>query len=100
MTADHFEYLAQHVNARHDAVNEIGAVRWTHKNGRVFEAKLLYDVGPDAWRGGGGKRVYAGVGKPFLQRCQSSILGTEVVSPMTDAVGLVNHKRPHAAAGQ
>ena len=44
----------------------------------------------DSLRRGGGVGVQAGLGEMFLQFGQAAILGAKVVTPMADAMGLVD----------
>ena len=67
---------------------------------RGRRAELLGDVGADPGVGGGGRGEHRdAVGQVGQQGADPAVVGPEVVAPVGDAVGLVDHEQP-AGRGQ
>jgi hypothetical protein len=96
MPPHHLQHLCRLVRAGQDPVHQVRPVERPHQHGRILESELLAHVGPHAWGGGRGERVHADPGQGALELRELAVLGTEVVAPLADAVGLVDHDRPHA----
>ena len=89
-------HRAQHPEAQRVACQP--AANREHRPAADLE--LLDDVGDDAGVGGGGRRQHGCVGRqPREQVADAPVVGPEVVAPVADAVGLVDHEQP-APAGQ
>ena len=92
MVADHFQYLAVAVETRDDTVDEVGPIELADEHARVLQSKLGDNVLSDPVCGGCSVRVERGPWEMLLQGGQSSVLGPEIVTPMADAVRLVDGK--------
>lgn len=56
------------------------------------DLQLVQDVHPDARSGGGGERHQVGGGVPLPQHEQPLVVRSEVVTPLGDAVSLVDNE--------
>ena len=90
MAIDHFPDLLPQIGAAGDAIDEIRPVERADEDFRLRQLQLAGDVVPDAL--GRGRRVgmHADLRKRLLERLEHAILGPEIVSPVADAVGLVD----------
>ncbi len=73
----------------HD-VGEVLALKAHAKNAWLAEMQLPLDVVDHQWRGGGCERKDGNIGKVFTNVGDGEIAGTEVITPLADAVGLVD----------
>ena len=60
---------------------------------RIAKLELLDDVVAYALGGAGGKGGDGNLGKIFAQQAQLAVLGTEFVSPLGDAVRLIDREQ-------
>ena len=60
--------------------------------------QLVNDVGPHSWGGGGRECHHGHAGELLPQLAQPLVVGAEVVAPLADAVGLVDHEPGESVA--
>ena len=90
MAVDHLANLLQHVESRQHAVGQVRPVEVADEFLRRSQAELLDDVAADALGGGRGVAVNGGAREELAQTGELPVLGSEVVSPVADAVSLVD----------
>ena len=83
------------VAAAQHAVDQVGPIEGSNEDRRIHEPQLGDDVTPDAFGRRGRERMERDV-QLVTQPSELPVLGTEVVSPLTDAVGLVDRDEAHA----
>ena len=90
--------LALQARARKHAVDEIGPIERSHQLDRIVERELRRDI-PTYARGGGRRvRVQADSGEHTAKPGELTILGSEIVAPLADAVCLVHGDETDAGA--
>ncbi|GIX63160.1 uncharacterized protein BcabD6B2_25950 [Babesia caballi] len=77
---------------RHHFVAEVGPVEAGLEDGGRPQAELVADVGDDLLRGRGRERADGHVRELVFQQPHLLVVGPEVVSPLADAVGLIQHE--------
>ncbi len=73
-----------------NAVGEIGAIEARNKNLRSAKGETRDHVGPHAFRSRGGQCHHGHVRQRRTQLGDLAVLGTEIVTPFTDAMRLVD----------
>ena len=73
-----------------DSVGEIGSVEGPDVDGGFAQVELLDDVVADALGCGGGEGVDGGLREAGAEFGDASVLGSEVVPPVADAMGFVD----------
>src|SRR6185437_2431642 len=96
MPLEHAVRLLVLVVARDDMVRQVRSIEVPDEDFGRLKPELGDDIGPHLLGRSGGEGVNRGLWKVFLQLAQLAIFGTEVMSPMADAVGLVDGEPPHA----
>ena len=96
MPLQHFDGLLPLVDARQDAVDEIGAIEIADEEQRIAQRELLGDVAPHLPRRGRGVRVNRGVSELVPQQRELAIFRPEIVAPVADAMRLVDRERLRA----
>src|SRR2546423_12504229 len=98
MAPKDFEHLAAHSGTRHDPVDEVRTIETADEHSRIVETKLLDDVLPHAI----GRRrrvgVEARIREAAAERGELTIFRTEVVTPLADAMRLVDREALDAEA--
>ena len=79
---------------------EVGAVEVADVDDRIDKRERFADLGADPLGGRGGKRRHAGIGKELAQRGDLRISGAEIVAPLRDTMGLVDHDGPDVRLGE
>ena len=79
--------------ARADMVADVGAVEAGDDQPVVADPQLGEDVGAGAGVGGGGQRQPGDVGETVEQGAEQAIVGAEVMSPLADAMRLVDREQ-------
>ena len=97
---DHVQQLLAHLVLFDDAVADVGAVEAGNEVARVVQRQALGDLAARVGGGGGGERDARHVGPALVQHRQAQVFGTEVVTPLGHAVGLVDGEQRDAAAFQ
>ena len=82
--------LCHEVRALHDSVGQIGAIECADKYASVFQAKLVDDVLADAGCCGCSESMEGNAREDVAEFGEAAVFGTEVVAPLTDAVGFVD----------
>jgi hypothetical protein len=100
MTADHLFDLRDFIAARHDAVTEVRAVEVSDEDERLAQPQLGADVLAHLRGRRRGVAVNGGAGEPVAQLAQLPVLGTEVVTPVADAVRFIDRERAHVHAAE
>ena len=90
---DEVQNLLRRLLLGNDAIGKVWAVEAGHKDLRLAEAQMLDDVLPHAFGGGRRERHERNVGEPLAQLRDLAILGTEIMPPLGNAVGLVDRDR-------
>ena len=75
--------------------SQVGTVETANEAPRLREAEHAEDVGLHLGGGGGGERHRARAAQRFPRLPQSQVVGSEVVPPLAEAVGLVDGEEPH-----
>ena len=88
--------LSDAVGARDDAVAEVGSIERAQQHLGIAQVELRHNVVSHSRCGGGGEGVEARGGKSRAEHRQLSIFWAEVVSPVANAVRLINGKSFHA----
>jgi hypothetical protein len=73
-----------------DLVADVRTIETGNEHPRLLEPQVLEDLPPGKVVGGGRQRDSRDAGKPFSEDVELSVLGTEVMSPLAHAVGLVD----------
>ena len=73
---------------------QLGPVEGDHHLAVLAQAEPLDDVRADRRCRGGGQRGHRRVPEAFDHVAQAQVVGPEVVPPLGDAVGLVDHEQP------
>ena len=73
-----------------DAVLDVRAVKAADVVAGVSQRKTLDDLGASAGVGGRGERDAGHVREPLLEQVELQVVGSKIVPPLRDAVGLVN----------
>jgi hypothetical protein len=76
-----------------DLQRDVWAVEALDDHGRVPEPQALHDLLPHHRRGGGGESHHRRVPEVVDRRAQPEVVRAEVVAPLRDAVGLVDHEQ-------
>src|SRR3954465_13958942 len=100
MARQDVQKLPLQIRSCKDAVDQVGAVERTDEFDRIDETELSRDVLPNARGRGCSERVQ---GDPRQQRAEAAelaVLGTEIMSPLADAVRLVDRDEAHIARGE
>ena len=100
MAAEDRERLRHSVGAGHDPVDQIGTVEDTDEHRGVAEVQLLCDIVPHPGCGGGREGMQAGLRESLPEQGQLAVLRPKVVSPLADAMGLVDREPLHANTGE
>src|SRR5205823_9964777 len=85
-------HLGAYVDARHDPVDEVRSIEPADEDSRLDEPELGDDVFPHALGGGRRVRVKARVWQALAKRGELAVLRPEVVTPLADAVRLVDRE--------
>src|SRR5579872_21404 len=100
MAVEHVEQLTLQGGSCLDATEGIRPGEGAAELERIVEGKLRGDVPPDPRRGRGGKAVQADPGQQLTQTPELSVLGSEVMSPLADAVSFVHGNEADPARRQ
>ena len=76
-------------------IAQVGAIETRDIHARLGHLQLMNDVGPHIIGGSGGEGDRGWVAKLFANLSQSCVVGTEIVTPLADAVGLIDDERFH-----
>ncbi len=87
---EHFEDLLHLLAPRQHAVGQVGPVEVADEHRRRAQAELVDDVLAHALRGRGRIRMNGCVGKQGTQLVELAIFRAKIMSPVADAVGLIN----------
>src|SRR4051794_5098525 len=98
MTAEHLLDLRHFIAPRNDAIGEIRPVEVADQLDVVAKPELLGDVAPHAFGGGGGERVQRRLRKELAQLAELAVFRTKIVTPLADAMRLIDRERGHARA--
>src|SRR5438105_30278 len=88
--ASEVEQLVKSGGFRFDAIDEIGAIEACDIATWISEGEMFDDVAADAFGGCSGKGNDRNGRKTCAQLAQVAILRSEIVSPLTDAIGLID----------
>ena len=88
--------LRVQVAAAQHAVDEVRPIERSDQHQRIAQPQLGDDVAPDALGGGRGEGVERHVREIVAQPPELAVLRAEVVSPLADAVRLVDRDEAHA----
>src|SRR5207253_4121355 len=83
------------VAPRHDSIGEICSIKTSYKKLRIAKSKLLDDIPTNVLCSSSSICVDRRARKYFFQSCQLPIFRSEVMSPVADAVSLIDGKRPY-----
>src|SRR5262249_49240791 len=100
MSFQHLADLLENLVARPDAVGQIGPVEVADEDNGFNEAELCRNVTPNLLGGGGGEGVDVRFRDEFAQPAHHAVFGAEVVSPVANAVRLVDGEVADAQLGQ
>jgi hypothetical protein len=89
-----------HVTALTHAEPDLLPVGVAHDHRRVGHAERRDDLTPDGGWGGGGQREHARSVQRVDDRPERGVIGSEVLAPRADAVGLVHHEQAGARGAQ
>ena len=92
VTVERLGHLFEQVDAGEDAVGQVRPVEDAHQDGRVAQVQLGDDVIADARRRRCCVRVERHAGDDRPQLGQPPILRAKVMTPLADAVSLINGK--------
>lgn len=81
-----------------DRQRKVRAVEPGHDDFGLFDAERRQDVRPDVRRRGGGESSDASRLQVLEDPAQASVVGTEIVAPLTDAVGFIHRDEVHRNA--
>ena len=76
-----------------DLITDVRSIEPGNEDPRVLELQVLEDLPPGEIVRGRRQRDPRDPGKPLSQDVELSVLGTEVMSPLADAVGLVDREK-------
>ena len=93
MAPQHLQHLRLCIDARNDAVHQVRTVERADQHRRILQAQLVDDVGAHALRGRRRVSVHAGLRKAGLELGELAVFRPEVVTPVADAVRLVDGER-------
>ena len=97
---EHITHLFHQIVARQDSVSEIRPIEIADEQQRLLQRELFCDVAPHLLRRRCGVRMNRRLGKDATQIAQLPIFRTEIVSPVADAMRLVDRERLRAGALQ
>ena len=86
----YFQHLTAGVDARYNAIDQVGPVESADQQFGIMQLQLLGDVVAHSLRCGGGVGVKTGFGKMLFEFRQTAILRAKIMAPMADAMGLVD----------
>ena len=96
----HLFDLQDFIGARNDAVAQIRPVEIADQDERLAQPQLAADVGAHVLRRGGREGMNRRAGKKLAQLAELAVFGTEVMSPVADAMRLVDGERAYASLAQ
>src|SRR5262245_58820375 len=96
MTGEDVLELFVQIAAPQDAVDQVRAIERSDENQRGRKAQLARDVAPHPLGGCGGERVERRVDKLVAQAPELAVFRAEIVSPLADAMRLVDGDEAHA----
>ena len=96
VSGDHSAHLVVQVAPGLDAIGQVRSIEVTDQDLRVAQGELLADVPLHRGCGRGREGLDGKLGAPGAKLSDLSVLGPEVMSPVTDAVGLIHRQRDHA----
>ena len=97
---EHVEELPLQRRSRQDAVEEVRPIEGADQLDRIVQPELRADVATHARRRRRGIGVDSDAGQELTQPAELTILGSEVVSPLADAVGFVHGDEAGVARGE
>ena len=100
MAADHFLDLQDFVGTRNDAVAQVRPIEIADQDHRLPQPQLAADVGAHLLCRRSREGVNRRTGKELAQLAELAVFGTEIVSPVADAMRLVHGERAHASLAQ
>ena len=80
-------------------VIQVGAIETRNMNARLAQGELLHDIPPDPLGGSGCERRDWHPGKPRAYAMELAILRAEIVTPVRNAMCLVDDQRGYSAGG-
>ena len=92
---EQFKRLLVLIVARHDVVHQVRPVEIADEHFGRCEPQLRDDVGPHLFGRRRREGVQRGLRKDLFQFAQLAIFGAKIVSPMADAMGLVDGEAAH-----
>ena len=95
MPLQDFQSLRARVDARNDAIDEIGTIESADEDRRILQAQLRGDVGAHPLGCCCRVGVHAGPREATLDLGETAIFRTEIVSPVADAMGFVDGEGPN-----
>ena len=95
---DEAQQLRRRVLLADDGVADVGPVEAADKGTRILQLQALHDVGARQRIGGGREADARHVGEALVQHGQRAVFGAEVVSPLADAMHLVDGEHAQFAA--
>ena len=93
------ELLARIVLRDH-GVADVGAVEAADEDGRAPQSQPVHDLAAGGLVGGSREGDPGNAGEALAEGREAKVLGTEVVSPLGDAVGLVNGEERQGNVGE
>ena len=95
MAFDDVEELLPERRPRHDPVDEIRPVERSDELDRILQRELRGDVAPDAGGRRGRVSVERDAGQQLAEPSELAVLRPEIVTPLADAVRLVDRDEAH-----
>ena len=93
------QFRVRRPRLRAHGVVQVGAIETRNMDARLAQGELLHDVLPDPLRGSGGEGSDRHLGKSRAYAMELAILRTEVMTPVRNAMRLVDDQRGNAAGG-
>ena len=100
LTLDVAQQLFCRLELLHQAVADIGSVETGGMDEGILQFEAMQDIAPGRLVGGGGEGHHGHLGEPLLEPAQGRILGAKIMTPLGDAVGLVDGKQAEGLLGQ
>ena len=92
MTPKDFEYLCCSISTLDDTVGEVWSVERANKNFWIFEMQLFGNIFSNLRCCSGGVGMETRLREAISQRRELTVLGTEVMAPLADAMRFIDRE--------